>query len=254
MSKYTTELRFIVETSAGLDKSVGDDDINTTIAKALPKIFNFDFPIFDEAYRTVLETKIVKHYYTREIGYETVGRWKLALETKLNEIMPYYNQLYRSELLEFNPLYTHNITKTGNKTGNKTENLNKEHHNTDDTMHNGTIKHTGQDSELEYNLHSDTPQGGLVGVDSETYLSDAQKNTTTTTKNTQDAESYNHTLKSDGTETHGKTANNTDEYLETIVGYEGRDASESLLKYRQTFLNIDVMIIGDLSKLFMGIW
>jgi len=254
MSKYTTELRFIVETSAGLSESVGYSNINETIANALPNLFNFDFPIFDEEYRTVLETKIVKHYYTREIGYETVGRWKLALETKLNEIMPYYNKLYESELLEFNPLYTHNITKSGNKQGNTTDNESKTRQNTDDTRHNETQGHTGTDSVLEYNLHSDTPQGGLTGVDSETYLSDAQKTTTTDTKNLTDTVTINHTVQSNGTDAKARTLNNTDQYLETIVGYEGTNASENLLKYRETFINIDMMIINDLSKLFMGLW
>ena len=121
MSKYTTELRYICETLANKTESCGYDDVNDIISTALPLLFNFDFPIFDENYRTVLETKIIKHFYRREICAETVGLWKLYLDTKLNEIMPYYNQLYRSELIEFNPLYdvdlTRNHTKTGAETG-----------------------------------------------------------------------------------------------------------------------------------------
>ena len=105
MSKYTTEVRYICETLAGLSESVGYADIEQVIKNCLPKVFDFNFPIFDESYRSVLETKILRHYYTREIGLETVGLWKLKLSTKLNEIMPYYNKLYKSELIEFNPLY-----------------------------------------------------------------------------------------------------------------------------------------------------
>ena len=104
MSKYTTELRFILEAYAGLDESEGNDNVNEIITKALPKLFNFDFPIFDEAYREVLERKIVRHYYTREIGFETIGLWKLKLNMVMNEIMPFYNKLYETELLKFNPL------------------------------------------------------------------------------------------------------------------------------------------------------
>ena len=115
MSKYTTEMRYICETEAGLSESVGYSKIKDVIAKAIPKIFDFDFPIFDENYRNVLETKILKHYYTREIGLETYGLWKLKLDTKLNEIMPFYNQLYKSALLEFNPLYEVDYSKTGNR-------------------------------------------------------------------------------------------------------------------------------------------
>ena len=49
-------------------------------------IFDFDFPIFDEDYKIPLEKKILRHYYLREIGFETLGVWKLKLNDKLNEI------------------------------------------------------------------------------------------------------------------------------------------------------------------------
>lgn len=94
MSKYTTEVRFICENSAGLSKSEDADNVDSILDKCWNKVFNFDFPIFDENYRQVLCRKILKHYYTREIAHETVGRWKLALNAKLNEIMPYYNHKY----------------------------------------------------------------------------------------------------------------------------------------------------------------
>ena len=111
MSKYTTELRYICEMYAG-GVSKGYDDVNTVIQAAIPKVFSFDFPIFDEAYRNVLCTKILKHYYTREIAAETVGLWKLWLDAKLNEIMPYYNQLYKTQLSleKLDPLTDVNLT------------------------------------------------------------------------------------------------------------------------------------------------
>lgn len=95
MSKYTTELRFICESLAGYEESVGLSSVDEVIKNSMDKIFDFDYPIFDEEYRSVLQTKILLHFYTREIGYETVGRWKLALRSKMLEIMPYYNELYK---------------------------------------------------------------------------------------------------------------------------------------------------------------
>lgn len=59
-----------------------------------------DYPIFDEAYRPVLNGKILNHYRFREIGFETPGLFKYYLNMRLNEIMPFYNQYYRSTLLE----------------------------------------------------------------------------------------------------------------------------------------------------------
>lgn len=111
MSKYTTEVRYICEVESGLTESKGFNSINTILNNCRSNIFNFDYPIFDETYRPVLEKKILKHYYTREICAETVGLWKLFLDARMNEIMPYYNKLYESELLQFNPLRDTDITK-----------------------------------------------------------------------------------------------------------------------------------------------
>ena len=122
MSKYTTEVKFICENAVGLTVSAGYNSVNKIIQGAIPKVFDFDFPIYDESYRNVLCGKILKHYYTREIGLETVGLWKLHLDMRLNEIMPYYNQLYRSAMIDFNPLYDVDLTTTMDKdTGGKTE-------------------------------------------------------------------------------------------------------------------------------------
>lgn len=254
MSKYTTELRFICETYAGLSESVGENSIENVITNSLDKLFDFNFPIFDENYRKTLETKIVKHYYTREIGYETVGRWKLALNTKLNEIMPYYNKLYESELIEINPLYTHNITKTGNKTGQGTSQQTTNDIGSKDIQHNETNNDVITDSSTNYRLHSDTPQGGLAGVDSGTYLSDAVKTTVNESRNESHGIHINDTTSTTNNGTKNGNTNTTEEYLESVVGYENKNPSKSLQDYRDTFLNIDMMIINDLNKLFMGIW
>ena len=115
MSKYTTEVRYICETSAGQDHSSGYNKIDEILTAAAPVIFSFPFPIFDENYRTTLEKKILRHYYTREICEETVGLWKLRLEDRLNMIMPYYNQLYSTTLFKFNPLYDADLYTVGDR-------------------------------------------------------------------------------------------------------------------------------------------
>ena len=218
MSKYTTEVRFICETYAGYNESQ-DYPIDTVIAKSREKVFNFDFPIFDENYRATLETKILKHYYTREICAETVALWKHWLCTRLNEIMPYYNQLYKSELIEFNPLYDADYTtKRDDKGTAKTEN-------------NIDTKST------DWRLFSDTPQGALTNVENERYLTDATKNT------------------HDGNQKGKNDILTTDDYLEHVYGKRGYDSfSKRLLEFRETFLNIDMMIIDELSDLFFNLW
>lgn len=210
MSAYTTELRFICETLAGREESAGYDDVSEIISIARPKIFSFDYPIFDEAYKPTLETKILRHFYTREICAETYGRWKLFLEAKMNEIMPYYNQLYESERLEFEPLYDADYYREGTSEGTSSgastsrsidsgrDSTTREHeesttlsgHDTTENDVTDTATLSGQDkltknitetSTLsgqdeteseehnrdiysEWNLYSDTPQGGIAGI------------------------------------------------------------------------------------------
>lgn len=151
LSNYTTEVRFICETLAGYDESQGFGKVDEIIKSAMPKIFDFDFPIFDVDYKETLCCKILRHYYTREICEETVGLWKLRLETKMNEIMPYYNQLYSSEKLKFDPLIDTDTT----------------------TEHHGT--NSGES--VHRNMYSDTPQGSLTGVEDGSYLTNASKDT-----------------------------------------------------------------------------
>lgn len=207
MSKYTTELRYICEHSAGLDKSVGYDSIDTVLDGCRDKIFDFDFPIFDEEYRPTLENKILKHYYTREIGCETVGLWKHFLCTRLNEIMPYYNQLYKSELIKFNPMYDTDLTtdyqKVDNGSNEKTSDYlenssgikndkysNKTHTNESEVRKDNNTTHSVSNTERDetptnkndhWEYFSDTPEGQLEGVQQMTYLTTALHTTDDTT-------------------------------------------------------------------------
>ncbi|MBO7691056.1 MAG: hypothetical protein J6T10_00300 [Methanobrevibacter sp.] len=408
MSKYTTEVRFICEQLSGMGESKGYFDVDKIIEKARPKIFDFNYPIFDNDYKPVLESKILMHYYTREISEETYSLWKLRLRAKLNEIMPYYNQLYNSELIKFNPLWdtdlltdrdikqdnTHedetvtdntdvkNIKDKEQNSGNDVRtlggqdvtNIVSEENNTlsgSDVDRIGgqdvntlggqdVISTTGQDvgtlggqdvttlggedtTTLNSNditntwdLYSDTPQGSIKGIEGAEdspslgdngYLTNARHvfgdtlgtnsdstteygrtdttdygRTNTTEYGKVDTTEYGQTNttdygKTDTTEygkvsdtdvertdtiEYGKTdtldygkirdydsnindkfdsnvktdgtAHDTIDYLERVTGYRGRNPSESLLKFRDTFLNIDELIIKELRLLFFNIW
>lgn len=242
MSKYTTELRFICESKAGLSDSVGFNQIDDVISNSWNKIFD-NFPIFDESYRSVLCSKILKHYYTREISAETVGLWQLWLNTRMGEIMPYYNKLYESALLEFDPFKDVNYSRNhgGTFTGDTVRNGRNEIDVNNSVTSNGTSN--------SKNLFSDTPQGAITNIENESYLTNATliKDTDTNTTNT-DGNST-----TQNTETTGIT--NTDNWIETIVGKQSTVSYSKLLQeFRDTFLNIDVMIINDLSDLFMNLW
>lgn len=91
ISKYTISILEMVK----MYTPDSTEKITKRIEEALPKIFNFDFPIFKESHRVELEKKIVMHYLNKEIGLETPQLFKVYLEMRLNEIMPYYNEMYR---------------------------------------------------------------------------------------------------------------------------------------------------------------
>ena len=253
MSKYTTEVRFICENSAGLSESEGADNVDSILDRCWNKVFNFDFPIFDENYRQVLCRKILKHYYTREIAHETVGRWKLALNAKLNEIMPYYNQLYKSELLEFNPFYDVDLTRKreGSGTSNRTSNNTETNSGTSKNVSNGS----GTSNTDTLNRFSDTPQNsmdtqGIADSVPLTTVTKVNEDNTTTNENT-DTLTRNDNKTGSGAE----NINNTDKYIETVKGKQGTENYSSLLKkFRETFLNIDMMIIEDCSDCFFTLW
>lgn len=317
MSKYTTEVRYICESYAGLEESLGYDSVDEIVEKAYPKIFKTqEIPMFageTDEHRALLFKKILLHYYTREIGYETVGLWKLKLNQKLMEIMPYYNQLYESELIKFDPLQNVNVTKVHEGEYNDDEKVDNqrltENHKgihtlqEADTNEDVTLRHsktTTQGNDVRTNdvvtkgdkwtLFSDTPQGGINGIDNassspsvadnsyltnatheiatpdeqsvtqthgnivETYNADGDRKDNTTGHaevETQTNENSNGKITDDNI----KNNNGTDAYENKDIGKIGTETySEMLTKYRDTFLNIDLMVIRELEPLFMGLW
>lgn len=215
-SKYTTEVRYICEQKAGLQESVGFNNINSVLDKSWDKIFTTNWEIFDESYRKILCEKILRSYYTREICAETVGLWQLWLDSTLCEIMPMYNQLYKTTIYEFNPLYNTDMTTTFTKTvtgndsktttGNnskwndvstsskntKTDDYTvKDSSKTDSTSKGNTnSESSNNDTFDETNKFNDTPQGGVNGIESGNYLTDIRMiSRTGTTTNSSDENS-----------------------------------------------------------------
>lgn len=227
MSRFTTEIRFICETAAGLMESKGFNSLDEILTKAAPVVFDFDFPVYDELYRLPLEIKILRHFYTREISEETVGLWKLRLCDKLNMIMPYYNQLYTSATYTYNPLYNVDTTREHDTTGN--------------TAMTAEITNSTSTSGTTSDKFSDTPQGGLISVEDGTYLTTAR-------------------VVNDGNDSNGKSNENrdvdtTEKYVEHVTGKQGTESYSSMIKeYRETLLNIDEMLIEELEPLFFGLW
>ena len=283
MSKYTTELRYICETKSGLSESVGDNDVDDIIAGARTEIFNFDYPIFDDEYKEPLESKILSHFYTREIGSETYGLWHLRLKNKMREIMPYYNKLYESELLQYNPLddtnyyeeETGNLSTSGtssdNTSGNVTENTegSKTGTTSGQSDMDGTITDAGTHADTTVDRFHDTPQGAITDLSQSQYLTNVRQiNNNGTDGNTKTYDTQNTTsgTNSESTEVDRTTDSSVvterenSQTTQNVVtkhmhGKRGMVSYNKLLKeYRANLLNIDMRVIGELEELFIQLW
>lgn len=190
---------------------------------------NFDFkmdsyPIFDENYRDTLNQNILYHYYENEIGFETASLFRFYLNQKLNEIMPYYNELYKvqKKLIDEN-LLLNNVNLKEQLIGSNTTKTNS----------------TSQSLNNSKSLYQDTPQGQIsqTDIDNQTWATNLTLN-----KNNIEDES-------------NATGSGTNEYLKTIIGNNGGKFNIDVLNdIKNNLMNIDLMIINDLNDLFMQIF
>lgn len=213
MARFTATIKDICEVLAGLDEPSGGSQIDELITQAIPKIFDSDrlktgLEYIDAAFLNQLFYKILAHYYFEEIGYETYALWRHRVNTKLGEILPYYDQLQKTILLKYNLLdnvdYTLNHEGSDSQTSvenRTTEGTSKDDltgtdkktrvdatkrdgtssgTNTQTTTDTGTVKDDGTNSGNATDLHSDTPQGGVFVQDiaKHDYLTDARTQST----------------------------------------------------------------------------
>lgn len=191
---------------------------------------NFDFqmtnyPIFDETYRETLNNNILHHYYENEIGFETAPLFRFYLNQKLNEIMPYYNELYKvQKKLIDDKLLLNNVNLTEELKGRNTTQTSS----------------VSQSSNKGKNLFQDTPQGNISQQDI----------------NAQNVYATNITL-NDNSINDNSSANGsgTNEYIKTIIGNNGGKFNIDVLNdIKNNLMNIDLMIINELYDLFMQIF
>lgn len=226
MSTYTTELRYVCESLIGLQNSVDRASVDDVIRQASPILFNFPYPIFDATHKAELQEKIIRHYWTREIGQETVGAFRLRLQVKMSEIMPYYNKLYEAMASDFDLMGDTNYQRVHNETGNnKTDG-------THTSQNSGGVTSTGR--------YLDTPQGNIEVLD-DGYLTNASK--------TETSDNSKNTMSVDDTTTHQV------DRTETVKGKVGSLSYGRLLQeLKDGILNVDMMVIVALEPLFMQIW
>lgn len=207
---------------------------------------NFDFqmtsyPIFDENYRNTLNHNILYHYYEEEIGQETAPLFRLFLNQRLNEIMPKYNELYKAQKnLVDNNLLLNNV--------NLHESLEGSNTNSTTTQGSSTSQSTNSGTSNNKNLYQDTPQGNISSQDI-----DAQN--VYATNISLDRNTTSNTINDSSSNSGSANISGTNAYIKTIIGNNGGKYNIDILKdIENNFMNIDLMIINELSDLFMGIY
>jgi hypothetical protein len=203
--------------------------------------------------RAELNTKILNFYRFREIGQETFGRWLFELETALNEIMPKYNQLFYSADQDFNPIYNVDYVKTIDRS--KDDSTVGTQNSSSNTSTTGSD--TTSNEEYTKTVNAKTPQDSLnisnTGIDSVEYADDAswgKSSGSTTGSNT----TTGNTSSNGSNSVIGKEKEGT---VETTKGNFGVvSAQDLIIKYRETILNIEQLIINDprIAELFMLIY
>lgn len=221
-------------------------------------VWAFDYPTYYKGdQKAAFEQKVLDHFWTRQIGQETVGRFLLYFRRTVREIMPYYIQRYESVDLmkdpEIRPLDNYNMieeyesersdssTGTSNVTG-KTSNI-------------GTDTANGETGGLS--VRSDTPQEALlipVGTDGNVTLAYATEVEQTRGLNKSEVSTDSETSTESASE--DKTSGSGSEsHRLTRRGNIGVTTYAQLLEgYRETLLNIDMEVINELDKCFLGVY
>lgn len=191
--------------------------------------------------RKELNNKILNYYRFREIGFETFGRFIFELKTALEEIMPKYNQLLYSADQDFNPIYNVDYEKVIGRDRTDSTTSNSASTTSDETNAQNNTK----------NIISGTPQSELnvatKDIEQVTYADNASWNQSIDENKTSSNMAGNSST--DGSE--------SELTKETTKGNFGVvSAQDLILKYRETILSIEQMIINDprIQECFMLIY
>lgn len=221
---YTAQLRFLVANEGREEVESWFKDYELTDYLTPEQI-----EVIEEAglwSKDKLASKIVDHYYMREIGYETDNLFKHFAKVYMNEIMESKLPLIYSNSIEYDPLVNVDYTETYNREIGTT----------------GNNSSTSTNNASELSVNSDTPQGQIIK--SEILLGKYATNT---------GASETESTISDNSQA---TSNTDENYTKRVKGNSGVSATAQKMieQYRQNIVAIDKDIIEEVGKLFMGIY
>ena len=219
MSKYTLELRYLYE----------DENF---------KLFDFPYNLYNNDLKPWFEEKFYQHFMFYEIGFDTIGMFKQRLMSKLNDIYPYYRDLYETEIRSKNIDFMLNKDLKESYVRELTSNSNS---NQESNVTSNSLSTAGQ---LTPSLIANSQK-----IDK--FMDSAQKDNSSS--NSLSSGKTNSNSKEENTLT--SQGNSKEEYTLTSQGNIGITSSAELLtKWRETLLNIDLMIFFFFYDLFMQIF
>lgn len=248
-------------------------ELNRLVENNILWDFPLDFYTDDKEIIKTFQKKFENHYYFNEIGQETIGRFKHRLMTRLNEDMPYYKQLYETEMksknIEFllNKDYreTFNKINRGESISDKIEDL-KSNQSTNATSNNSSNLETqenGNSNNINKHKGSHIENGNASLELSNGSLTDVTEDTgNNTVSNTSSSNSSNNSrdtatgnVSQDNKINVVDTHDNIEEYELVGKGNIGTTSSAELLqKWRDVLINIDKIIILSCADLFIGVY
>ena len=174
---------------------LNDDIAKAKINKALstyplyqPKSTNEYIPRIVPT-REEINNAILNYYKYREIGFETFGRFLHELETTMKEIMPYYNQLFYTQDLDFNVIYNVDYVREikREREDNTLDNLTGTTTTETDSSSNSSTTTSNTINSYNKNISAQTPQGNLSitaqNINNVTYADDVKWKIVSTLEN-----------------------------------------------------------------------
>ena len=229
MSKYTVELKYIMEDvnlRPHLDTALSTYPIYQPLSQN-PEVLAI-IPT-----REVLNKKILNHYKYYEIGFDTIARFLDELQIAMEEIMPYYNQMYNTcEIMAKidDPFGNVDVTETFKQT----------------TTGASSSENEGSSNTHSKDITTNTPQGNVISVTSKNMDSVTHADGVTWNKGGSDENSKN-TSSSSG----------TTEHTFTKKGNQGVNTyAHDMVEFRTSIIDVTTQIISDerIRELFMQVF
>ena len=231
-----TILETIVNPDVDLNEPAPDIKIKDLAKVGRSTIFNFDYPLSNKVNKEKFECMILNHFLRRRIGFETVTAFRIQLDVKLNEIMPFYNKMF--DALENWDIFDGETMERTGKDDRKTENKNNTKNNTKNNLTNHSTTTTNDTSDRR---NSELPQSRLEDVRNGSYVT----NYSYDTNNNNSEDNSN----SEGTSEATNNGTDVNEYNETIKR-TATDKIAILKEMQENVNNIYTMIFKDLDCLF----